>query len=256
MNVKLIIEYDGTDFCGWQQQPGQRSVQGEIEKALAALTGQAVRLHGAGRTDAGVHALAQVANCHLETKIPPARFAAALNPILPRDVKVLLAEAVPESWHARFSARGKVYSYRLLLSDVPRPLSRHRSYRLPQSLPVDAMEKALPLFVGRHDFRAFAAKGSSALTTERTITRAELIRQGEQCDLVFSGDGFLYHMVRIIVGDLVGVAMGKLAAPDIARALATGYRSRPPVTAPAQGLYLVQVIYEALPPDVDKAVRR
>lgn len=256
MNLKLVIEYDGTDFCGWQLQPGQRSVQGEMENAIAALTGQTVRLHGAGRTDSGVHALAQVANCQLETKIPPGRFAAALNPLLPSDVKVLSAEAVSDSWHARFSARGKVYSYRLLLSDAPRPLSRHRAYRLPQSLNLDAIEQALPLFAGRHDFKAFAAKGSSALTTERTITRAELIRQGEQCELVFSGDGFLYHMVRIIVGDLVAVAMGKLAASDIARALATGHRSRPPITAPAQGLYLVQVIYEALPPDVDKAVRR
>ncbi|MBS3874050.1 MAG: tRNA pseudouridine(38-40) synthase TruA [Firmicutes bacterium] len=247
MNLKLVIEYDGTDFCGWQLQPGQRSVQGEMENAIAALTGQTVRLHGAGRTDSGVHALAQVANCQLETKIPPGRFAAALNPLLPSDVKVLSAEAVSDSWHARFSAQGKVYVYRLLLSPSPRPLARHRAYRLPPNLDLDAIERALPLFVGRHDFRAFAAKGSSALTTERTITRAELTRRGEQCDLVFSGDGFLYHMVRIIVGDLVSVALGKLTIQDIASALATGYRSRPPVTAPAQGLYLVEVIYDDEP---------
>ncbi|MBT9151933.1 MAG: tRNA pseudouridine synthase A [Firmicutes bacterium] len=243
MNLKLILEYDGTDFCGWQEQMGQRSVQGTVALAIARLTGQNIKLHGAGRTDAGVHALGQVANCVVKTQIPPEKFAKALNPLLPPDVKVLTSEVVAEEWHARFSAKGKLYSYHLLLSDRPRPLLRHRALRVGASFDLEKVEQAISLFLGRHDFAPFAAKGSSAKSTVRTITQAELLRQGEECRLLLAADGFLYHMVRMIVGELVAVARGSVTLEEVAATLATAERRHPPLTAPPQGLYLVEVRY-------------
>lgn len=243
MNIKLVLEYDGTDFNGWQVQPGKRTVQGVIEEALKRLTGHNVRIDGSGRTDSGVHALGQVASLQMETTVPPERIALALNPLLPEDVKVLSSEQVPDSFHARFSAQGKTYCYRLLLRDEPSPLTRNRCWRVGKNLDLVAMKDALSLVAGTHDFKAFCSAGSSAATTTRTIWRADMSMDGEILEVTLHGNGFLYNMVRIVVGALVAVGRRQITHEHISEALVTGKRDCLHITAPPQGLYLVRVDY-------------
>jgi tRNA pseudouridine38-40 synthase len=243
MKVKLTLEYDGTDFAGWQVQPGQRTVQRTLEDALCRLLGGAVSVEGAGRTDAGAHALGQVASLVLATSIPADRLALALNRLLPEDVKVLSSAEVPPDFHARFSAKGKVYRYLLRLSDAPSPLWRHRAWRVGTKLDVGKMEQAMAKFVGTHDFKAFCASGSSVVSTTRTIHMAKLIPSGDLLAAEFCGSGFLYHMVRIMVGALVAVGKGNADTHDIAQALARRHRPLAFTTAPAHGLYLVAIEY-------------
>jgi len=243
MRVKLTLEYDGTDFSGWQVQPKQRTVQGTLEAALLRLVGQEIRVEGAGRTDAGAHALRQVASLKLETTIPSQKLAQALNSLLPGDVKVLCSEEVPENFHARFSATGKVYRYVALLRDEGSPLQRHRAWHIGTRVDTDKIRDALPLLVGRHDFRAFCAAKSSATTTVRTIREAKIATEGELVAVEFAGNGFLYHMVRIIMGALVAVGGGKVDQEALTLALSSGCRPLAFITAPAHGLYLVAVEY-------------
>lgn len=243
MNVKLTLEYDGTDFCGWQVQPGQRTVQGEVEDALLRLTGKRLRIHGAGRTDAGVHAIAQVASVSVDTTIPIERLRFALNPLLPEDVKVVTSEAVPEDFHARFSARGKTYKYYLLFNDKPSPLNRNRAWRVGTKLNLDAVQAGIKLVEGTHDFKAFSATGSSVTSTERTLYKASLSCVENIGVVTLYGNGFLYNMVRIIVGAVVAVGQDKLSVDAILTALSTGERSLLSATAPAHGLYLFEVHY-------------
>ena len=244
MNVKLTLEYDGTDFCGWQVQPGLRTVQGAVEEALLLLTGQKVRIHGAGRTDGGVHAMAQVASFKVDSPIPPERLRLALNPLLPDDVKVVTSEAVPEDFHARFSARGKTYKYHLLFHDKPSPLYRNRAWRVGTKLNLDAVQAGLKLVEGTHDFKAFSATGSSITSTERTLYRANLSCVENIGVVTLYGNGFLYNMVRIIVGAVVAMGQDKLSADAILTAFSTGERSLLSATAPAHGLYLCEVHYD------------
>ena len=243
MNVKLTLEYDGTDFCGWQVQPGLRTVQGAVEDALLRLTGEKVRIHGAGRTDAGVHAMAQVASFSVKTAIPPERLRFALNPLLPDDVRVVFSEVVPEDFHARFSAQAKTYGYRLLFKDEPSPLYRNRAWRVGTKLNLSAVEAGLKLTEGTHDFKAFCAAGSSVASTERTLYKASLSCVENMGIVTLYGNGFLYNMVRIIVGAVVAMGQNKLSSDAILTALLTGERSLLAATAPAHGLYLLEVHY-------------
>lgn len=243
MKVKLTLEYDGTDFSGWQAQLRQRTVQGTLEAALYRLVGQEVRVEGAGRTDAGAHALGQVASLKLETTIPAGRLAQALNPLLPGDVRVLRSEAVDEDFHARFSATGKVYRYVILPRDAQSPLHRHRAWQISTKVDVGRIAAALPLLVGTHDFRAFCAANGSAATTVRTIREAKITTEGDFVAIEFCGNGFLYHMVRIMMGALVAVGRGKVDPSAITGALRSGCRPLAFITAPAHGLYLVAVEY-------------
>ncbi len=243
MKVKLTLEYDGTDFSGWQAQPRHRTVQGTLEAALYRLVGQEVRVEGAGRTDAGAHALGQVASLKLETTIPAGRLAQALNPLLPGDVRVLRSEAVDEDFHARFSATGKVYRYVILPRDAQSPLHRHRAWQISTKVDVGRIAAALPLLVGTHDFRAFCAANGSAATTVRTIREAKITTEGDFVAIEFCGNGFLYHMVRIMMGALVAVGRGKVDPSAITGALRSGCRPLAFITAPAHGLYLVAVEY-------------
>jgi tRNA pseudouridine38-40 synthase len=243
MKAKLTLEYDGTEFAGWQVQPGLRTVQGTLEEALCRLLGEAVSVEGAGRTDAGAHALGQVASLTLTTSIPAERLAPALNRLLPEDVKVLSSVEVPPDFHARFSAKAKVYRYLLRLSDAPSPLWRHRAWRVGTRLDIGKMEQTLAEFLGTHDFKAFCASGSSVISTMRTIHLAKLIPEGDLLAAEFCGSGFLYHMVRIMVGALVAVGQGAADTPDVAQALSSGRRPLAFTTAPAHGLYLVAVEY-------------
>ena len=245
MNIRLILEYDGSSFCGWQIQPGQRSVQGVLQSAILRLTGEEIKLHGSGRTDAGVHALGQVANFVTDSAIPAGSFRPALNRLLPSDVRVLDSASVAEDFHSRYSSVAKTYVYKIIQAEVTPPLQRNRVWAIRQELNLELMRQALSTLVGTHDFRSLCASGSNVERTVRTVTHAELDFDPNHKIITIKvrADGFLYNMVRIIAAAAVRVGMRKLPPDIFAEAMATGRRSLLPFTAPPQGLYLVSVEY-------------
>lgn len=245
-NFRLVIEYDGTEFEGWQLQPGgARTVQGAIEAALARVVGAAVGVHGAGRTDAGVHALGQVANVHLDTALDPATLRDALNAGLPRDVAVREVALAPEAFHARRDARAKHYAYRLWTGAVRSPLRDRMSLWVRRPLDLAAMRAAAAGLVGTHDFTSFRAAGSSVATSVRTLHAVTIDgAAGGEVVLRFEGSGFLRHMVRNLVGTLLEVGRARRAPQEMAALLAVGDRTRAGPTAPARGLVLERVDYD------------
>jgi tRNA pseudouridine38-40 synthase len=268
---KLTLAYDGTNYVGWQRQAAGTSVQGLIEDALRELDGREVIVTGAGRTDAGVHALGQVASFAIHRTIDPDTLVRALNARLPADVRALSANAVADDFHARYAASRKTYRYRMWNADVFNPFERHYAWHVAGTLAVDAMEAAARSLEGRHDFAAFAAAGGTTRTTERTVIRSQVIRSqrsredtedierqtgspralcgGDSIhgdDLIvyeITGDGFLRHMVRAIVGTLVEVGRGRWRSEQMREVLASRDRGRAGPTAPAGGLFLVRVEY-------------
>lgn len=242
-NVKLTIEYDGTNYHGWQSQINAITVQDVLKDAVVKLTGENCNIIGSSRTDVGVHALGQVANFHTGSSIPPERFSYALNSVLPDDIVVKKSEEVNLDFHSRYSARGKKYRYLFYNSVHPSALLRNRACHIAHLLDFEAMQKALAYFTGKHDFSAFRAAGSSVKTSERTITHVSMAREEEIIKFEIAGDGFLYNMVRIIAGTLVEVGTGKIAAESIPRIIESRDRTGAGKTAPAQGLYLVEVYY-------------
>lgn len=242
--VLLTIEYDGTAYCGFQRQLNGPSIQQALEKALARLCGGPVGIVGASRTDAGVHALGQRAHFDLQASIPVDKLPFALNPLLPRDIRVTAAQAVPDSFHARFDARGKVYRY--LIHNRRHASALMRNFAAHAALPLDleAMRRAAQALPGRHDFAAFQAAGGTARTTVRTIRSLRLERREDLIELTVEGDAFLYNMVRIIAGTLIAVGQGKLPEDAFLRAIGSGDRLALGPTAPAQGLTLVRIYYE------------
>jgi tRNA pseudouridine38-40 synthase len=244
-NWRLLLEYDGTGFAGWQIQPGsRRTVQGALEEAFGALAEGPVRIYGAGRTDAGVHAEGQVANVRAATRLDPARLLRALNARLPGDVVVRLLEPAPAGFHARRDARSKLYRYRLWTGPVRSPLRERFAWRVRPPLDLDALQAAAALLVGTHDFASFRAAGSAARTTVRTLTRAGWRgRVGEELCFEVEGPGFLRHMVRNLVGSLVEVGRGRREAAWMGELLSARDRTRAGPTAPAHGLTLVRVEY-------------
>jgi tRNA pseudouridine38-40 synthase len=248
--LKLILEYDGTGYCGWQRQRGDvaeaaPSVQATLEAAVAAVTGEAPRVIGAGRTDAGVHALGQVAHATTRSRIPADRFPGALNAHLPADVRVLQAEDAPQGFHARFDAVSRTYRYEILNRPQPSALLRHRAYHIPEPLDVEAMGRALAPFAGRHDFAAYRGTGSPTRTTVCAVTAVECIHRGSRVRFTITADRFLRHMVRMIVGTLVRVGAGRLAEDGPGAYLSDADNRRTGPTAPAHGLYLVRVDYDS-----------
>ncbi|MDR1815346.1 MAG: tRNA pseudouridine(38-40) synthase TruA [Clostridiales Family XIII bacterium] len=253
-NVLLTIAYDGTGFSGWQRQPERRTVQGELERVLAHVTGTEILLNGTSRTDAGVHALGQRASFAGEYGIPAERIPVAVNNLL-EDIRVLAAEEVPAAFHARFDATGKTYLYRIGISDgsaaptmngrVFRDLFlRNYFYWLQETPDVGKMEAAARFLTGTHDFAAFqAAGGTPRESTVRTVRDIVIIKEGNNIDIEITGDGFLYNMVRILVGTLVETGLGRRAPEDAARVLASGDRRNAGHTAPPQGLYLKEVFF-------------
>lgn len=242
----LTLEYDGTAYAGWQRQLNGPSVQQELERALHKLTGEAVGVTGASRTDAGVHALGQRAHFDTASRIPDDKWPFALNTLLPHDIRVVDSQPVGGAFHARFDARGKTYVYRFYNRRQPSALLRHYTAHAPLPLREDAMERAARHLLGLHDFAAFQAAGGTAKTTIRQIDQAVLRREGEEIRLTVHGDAFLYNMVRIIAGTLLSIGVGKLPEDAFLRAFDTGDRLQLGPTAPAQGLCLVQVDYEGL----------
>jgi tRNA pseudouridine38-40 synthase len=241
--LKLVLQYDGTDYVGWQRQPNGVSIQELIEKAIEPIEGRPVAVVGAGRTDAGVHALGQVASVQLESAIDPAALARALNATLPEDVRVAAAEEAAPDFNARFSATGKVYAYRIWAGPFLPPFERRYFWHLPGSLDIDRMRQAARALMGTHDFSAFRAAGSDAAASERTIRELEIDNETERVIVTVAGDGFLRYMVRAIVGTLVEVGQGRRPVAGVAAALASRDRSQAGPTAPAKGLVLLKVEY-------------
>ena len=249
-NIKLTIEYDGTNYSGWQSQNNSVAIQDEIQKAIKKLTGEDCLLIGSGRTDAGVHALGQVANFKTSSKIPADKFSYALNSFLPEDIVIKKSEEVSLDFHAQYSAKGKKYMYLIYNSTRPSALLRDRAYFVPQKLDVDAMKKAAECFIGTHDFSAFRATGGSAKTSVRTINNVSLdvcYNQLDACHNLIkfeiAGNGFLYNMVRIIAGTLVEIGIGKLPWDSVPGIIESRERKRAGRTVPPHGLYLVEVRY-------------
>jgi len=248
--LKLTVAYDGSVYVGWQRQADGTSIQGLIEEALARIEGQPVTVTGAGRTDAGVHALGQVASARVATTHSGETYVRALNAALPEDVRVRSVEEVPEAFHARFDARAKTYRYRILNGPVASPFEMRYAWHVTYPLDLDAMRTALAHCEGEHDFAAFQAAGSVVSGTVRTIHRATLDETTSGVDpatpmltLTFTGDGFLRHMVRTLTGTLVEVARGRRPAGDLPRLLESRDRAQAGETAPPHGLFLVEVTY-------------
>ena len=243
---KLTIQYDGTDYVGWQRQPEGVSIQGALEDALRPIEGDHVTVHGAGRTDAGVHAAGQVASVRLSASIDPVTLARALNAVLPSDIRVARAEVVPDDFHARFSATGKVYDYQIVNAAFVSPFLRRYVWHVFPRMDVDAMRAAATALIGEHDFAAFQGSGSDVQSTVRTVRRVEWSGTGGAEDplvMRIEGDGFLRHMVRTIAGTLVEIATGRWQAEDMQAILASRDRARAGTTAPASGLVLREVLY-------------
>jgi len=247
-NLKITIQYDGTDYVGWQRQDSGVSIQGLLEDALAPIEGTRAVVHGAGRTDAGVHAIEQVATVALEAAIEPATLVRALNAVLPPDVRVLAAQEVDARFHARFSATGKVYEYRFVNAPFVSPFLYKYAWHIAQPIDVDAMREASGQLVGLHDFAAFQGAGSPVASTARSV-RSIVWEPGEGCDVPLvmriEGDGFLRHMVRNIAGTLADIGAGRWPPSRMAEILASRDRGHAGRTAPPQGLFLVRVLYGA-----------
>jgi tRNA pseudouridine38-40 synthase len=246
--LRVTLAYDGTGFVGWQRQSSGTSVQGLLEDALRELDGRGVTVIGAGRTDAGVHALGQVAAFSLERAIAPDAVLRAVNARLPPAVRIVKAEEAPPDFHARFDARAKTYQYRIWNGDVMSPFDRQYAWHVSGPLDVEAMAKAARLVEGRHDFAAFQAAGSETRTTEREVFSSRVVAGLKACEhLIYeiTGDGFLRHMVRTIAGTLVEIGRGRRTAESMAETIRSRDRSAAGVTAPPEGLFLVAVSYEA-----------
>jgi tRNA pseudouridine38-40 synthase len=242
-NLRALLSYDGSKFFGWQRQAGFSSVQQTLEQALAAVSGETVTVHGAGRTDTGVHAIGQVASFHLESELSDDRLRHALNAHIGEGAAVLRLETCAEEFHARFSSCGKRYIYRVGTSRFRAPFPTEYEHWINQPLSRERMEEAAAALVGTHDFAAFASAGSDLKTTVRTIRRTRIFARRRGFAIVVQGDGFLYNMVRTIAGTLIDIGRERLEVSCIARALKDGERGPLGPTAPAGGLYLLRVLY-------------
>ncbi|MDB5518100.1 MAG: tRNA pseudouridine synthase [Tardiphaga sp.] len=241
---KLIIEYDGSPYCGWQIQDNGPSVQGALESAVKAICGEFVRVHGAGRTDAGVHALGQVAHCDIEKPFVAGRLRDGLTAHLrPQPIGVLSADSVPADFEARFSAIRRHYRYRISNRRANLALDIGHVWRLPRPLDTDAMRAAAQRLVGKHDFTTFRDTECQAKSPVRTLDQLDVIRDGDKVDIVTSARSFLHSQVRSIVGSLVWVGEGRWSADDLAKALDARDRTACGPVAPPDGLYLVRVDY-------------
>jgi tRNA pseudouridine38-40 synthase len=244
-NYKIILSYDGTDFQGWQTQPGFRTVQETLETALATLTGEPkVRINASGRTDAGVHAVGQVANFYSATTIPVSKLVGAINAHVPDDIAVLSVEAVPQAFDANHDAVRKLYRYVIHDGDVISPFMRKYCCHSKHALDAAAMAQASIVLQGRHDFRCFETEWPNRMSSVRTIIHLSVNRAGAYIWIDVEADGFLYNMVRAIAGTLMYVGRGFWPIGKVAEILAAGDRVQAGPTAPAQGLFLVRVTYE------------
>ena len=251
MNFRLLVQYDGTDFHGWQIQSGLRTVQGELTRVLSLLDGRDVQVHGSGRTDAGVHAEGQIANVQLVREIVPEKLRNAINGNLAADVRVLSVDIVPEDFHARYSAKSKTYCYRVVHGPVLSPFWARHAHQESRPVNLERMRRVAGMLVGEHDWTAFSAADSDSESRVRNVTQLEVSsrydRRG-QCELIeftVSANGFLRYMVRSIVGTLLAAGRDEIDESTVRQAIARGERSLAGATAPPQGLTLIKVEYSA-----------
>jgi tRNA pseudouridine38-40 synthase len=249
MNYKLLLQYDGTDFHGWQVQENLRTVQGELRSALSLIEGRTVNVHGSGRTDAGVHAEGQVASVEIQREITPEKLRAAINANVGKDVRVLNVEVAGPEFHARYSAVEKTYVYRIVNAPVVSPFWSRYVHQEARALDLNRMRAAAPLFLGRHDWTAFSAAQSDVEDRVRTISHLEIEEQWDQrshgsiIQILVTADGFLRYMVRTIAGTLMSIGRNELDKDALQEAIETGRRPLAAITAPACGLTLVSVRY-------------
>jgi tRNA pseudouridine38-40 synthase len=242
--LKLTVAYDGSPFAGWQSQSHGNTIQDHLERAFERVTGRPVRVHGAGRTDAGVHALAQCAHADIGKVLAPARWIEALNALLPPTIRVLRCRYVSNEFHARRSAKGKIYRYRIWSAPVLPPFEYRRAWHISRPLDLKILRTAAKRFVGPHDFAGFSAnRGKVEESTTRTIYSVRVRQKGPCVTIEFDGDGFLYKMVRLIVGSLVKCALGKMNTEDVIADLDSGQATSARFASPAEGLFLVRVRY-------------
>jgi len=253
MRVKIVIEYDGADFFGWQRQPKLRTVQGAIEKTLRYLSKKDVPIEGSGRTDSGVHAYGQVASFDWLGPIPVEKLRYVLNHHTPEDIYIVGLEVVEDDFHARFSAIGKCYTYKLYRSHRQSPLRRKHAYWVPEDFDMSLVEKAASHLIGKHDFKAFMASGGHVTDTTRIIYKIDIEYYEDEIHFHFYGNGFLYNMIRILSGLLVDIGMGRKLERDVPNIILSKNRSLVKHTAPAEGLYLNEVYYKK--EDVENALR-
>ena len=243
MRIKFTVEYDGTAYAGWQIQKNDVTVQEMIEKALLPLGKGRIAVFGAGRTDSGVHAKGQVGHFDIESNIPPEKFAFILNSRLPKDIRIKETSLAPDDFHCRFSAKGKRYIYRIVNAPHASALYERFTTHVPERLDLEKMREAAQYIMGTHDFAAFCAAGSSVKTTVRTVSRLDVVKNGEILEIIVEGNGFLYNMVRIIAGTLIDVGKGK-KSPALVKEIIDGkVRKEAGMTAEAKGLTMDEVFY-------------
>ncbi|MCX7919177.1 MAG: tRNA pseudouridine(38-40) synthase TruA [bacterium] len=242
-NIKLTIEYDGTNYCGWQIQPQQMSIQKVLEKTLQQILNHPVKLIVAGRTDAGVHALNQIANFKTHSRIPTQNLIRAMNTLLPNDIAVKDAVEVPHSFNARRDAKWRIYQYRILNRQIPDVFNHNFVYHYPYKINIHRMRQAAKYFIGTHDFTAFNASPSIMKHSFRTIKKLTIKREHDWIYITIQGNAFVHNMVRIMVGTLLQVGRGKLEPEDVRAIIQSKQRKRAGMTVPAQGLFLMKVIY-------------
>ncbi|MDB6175774.1 MAG: truA [Chthoniobacteraceae bacterium] len=246
VRLKMQVAYDGGPFRGWQSQAGGEAIQDHIERAFFQLCGERIVVHGAGRTDSGVHALAQVAHADVpDKKLTLPRWLTALNSFLPGEIRILKVTRARADFHARFDASGKIYAYRIWNSPVLHPLERGRVWHFPTPLDIDRIRACARMLEGRHDFGGFAAnRGKPGENTVRTIHRISVQRRGALITVRFHGEGFLYRMVRLLIGTMARVGQGRAELERIGELLAGEGRIKSSFAAPAEGLFLVRVTYK------------
>jgi len=243
-NIKLVIEYDGKDYNGWQKQPNKLNIQGEIERAIESITGEEkIDLIASGRTDAGVHAFGQIANFKTKSNIPIGKFPIAINSQLKKSVVIKSAQEVEERFHSRYNCKEKTYRYVINNSEQGSAIYRNLEYHFPIKLDVKLMQQAIKYFEGEHDFKGFKSSGTSGKNSVRTIYKAEIKQEGEHIYIELTGNGFLYNMVRIIAGTLLDVGLGKIKPEQIPEIIDSGERTKAGKTLPAHGLFLLEVKY-------------
>lgn len=242
-NLKIVLAYQGTAYHGFQWQENALSIQEVVEKGLSVLFAHPVKVAGSGRTDTGVHALGQVISFRTTGRIPTEKIAIASRGVFPDDIVLLSAEEVAADFHARCSATSKIYEYRIYHGKLPDPFRRHQAWHISRQLDLDAMREALRQVEGTHDFSAFQGAGGHQINTVKTIYEASIAQENDEYKFRFWGSGFLYHMVRNLVGTAVAVGDGKIKVDDMSAIIESRNRRKAGMTAPAQGLYLKEVFY-------------
>ena len=242
--IRLKVAYDGTNYCGWQVQPNEVTVEGVLNKTLSELLDEEIEVVGASRTDSGVHAEGNYCIFDSDTKIPAEKIAYALNQRLPEDISIVKSEEVDSDWHPRYQESVKTYEYRIVNREMPDPVRRLYTYFTYSKLDVSAMQKAAKYLVGEHDFASFCSAGSQVDSTVRAVLSLDVTQNGDEIVVTITGNGFLYNMVRIIVGTLLEVGEGKLTPEDMKGILEAKDREKAGKTAVARGLKLVEIKYE------------